>query len=305
MENQTTIEEIFREKGINYELRGCFYLCLIEGRQFYYSPQTGKWRMKGRRVWLLSNSPLEFIRFAIDYIAPGSQSSNAQQQQQNSKKQSSRNKNRQQRTKANSSKQERKTGKINEIREEFIEQFGKHLERQRSKNYKIIWIWYRLLDDFMPTPLEICWLSVVFEYSPWWAVRQIESMYIVGERESILNVIKKNQDDWLNYFNNRWGQHHESTNDHERHRQSREQSRGARQEYREPKTHSTHSSARVSSIYQYYIELLKLSFPFTFDELKSAYRQRALETHPDIGGTAEAFREVNTAYEFLSSTASK
>ncbi len=32
-------------------------------------------------------------------------------------------------------------------------------------------------------------------------------------------------------------------------------------------------------------------------ELKRAFRKRALETHPDRGGTAEAFRELQRAYE--------
>lgn len=32
------------------------------------------------------------------------------------------------------------------------------------------------------------------------------------------------------------------------------------------------------------------------EELKSAFRRRALVTHPDRGGTAEAFREVHAAY---------
>eukprot|EP00927_Polykrikos_kofoidii_P010333 TRINITY_DN14367_c0_g5_i1.p1 TRINITY_DN14367_c0_g5~~TRINITY_DN14367_c0_g5_i1.p1 ORF type:complete len:624 (+),score=118.90 TRINITY_DN14367_c0_g5_i1:117-1988(+) len=35
-------------------------------------------------------------------------------------------------------------------------------------------------------------------------------------------------------------------------------------------------------------------------ELRSAYRRRALETHPDKGGTAEAFRQVTSAFEILS-----
>eukprot|EP00927_Polykrikos_kofoidii_P010330 TRINITY_DN14367_c0_g2_i1.p1 TRINITY_DN14367_c0_g2~~TRINITY_DN14367_c0_g2_i1.p1 ORF type:complete len:694 (+),score=125.82 TRINITY_DN14367_c0_g2_i1:157-2082(+) len=34
-------------------------------------------------------------------------------------------------------------------------------------------------------------------------------------------------------------------------------------------------------------------------ELRSAYRRRALETHPDKGGTAEAFRQVMRAFEIL------
>lgn len=32
-------------------------------------------------------------------------------------------------------------------------------------------------------------------------------------------------------------------------------------------------------------------------DLKRAYRKRALETHPDRGGSAEAFRDVQRAYE--------
>jgi hypothetical protein len=35
----------------------------------------------------------------------------------------------------------------------------------------------------------------------------------------------------------------------------------------------------------------------TPEELKRAFRARALETHPDRGGTAEAFRDVKRAYE--------
>ncbi len=35
----------------------------------------------------------------------------------------------------------------------------------------------------------------------------------------------------------------------------------------------------------------------TAGELKRAYRTRALETHPDRGGSAEGFREVQRAYE--------
>lgn len=35
----------------------------------------------------------------------------------------------------------------------------------------------------------------------------------------------------------------------------------------------------------------------TVDEIKRAYRRRALETHPDRGGDAEVFRAVQSAYE--------
>lgn len=37
----------------------------------------------------------------------------------------------------------------------------------------------------------------------------------------------------------------------------------------------------------------------SIDEIKRAYRKRALETHPDRGGDAEAFRAVQRAFEQL------
>ena len=43
----------------------------------------------------------------------------------------------------------------------------------------------------------------------------------------------------------------------------------------------------------------------TEEEVKRAYRQRALETHPDRGGDAEAFREVQRAYEVASARRAK
>ncbi|HQY63799.1 MAG TPA: J domain-containing protein [Polyangiaceae bacterium] len=41
------------------------------------------------------------------------------------------------------------------------------------------------------------------------------------------------------------------------------------------------------------------------EEVKRAYRQRALETHPDRGGDAEAFRAVQRAYEVASGRKAK
>jgi curved DNA-binding protein CbpA len=49
-----------------------------------------------------------------------------------------------------------------------------------------------------------------------------------------------------------------------------------------------------------------LRLPARFDEraLKTAYRARSMETHPDKGGTTEAFLKVSEAYETLSSGSS-
>jgi hypothetical protein len=39
------------------------------------------------------------------------------------------------------------------------------------------------------------------------------------------------------------------------------------------------------------------------DDLKRAYRRRAKETHPDLGGSSDAFRDVSSAYEWLAGQA--
>lgn len=44
---------------------------------------------------------------------------------------------------------------------------------------------------------------------------------------------------------------------------------------------------------------LNLKSPFSMAELKQAYRQAALKTHPDCGGSEEVFRTVDTAYDTL------
>ena len=47
------------------------------------------------------------------------------------------------------------------------------------------------------------------------------------------------------------------------------------------------------------LKLLDLKEDATLDELKDAYRKKAVETHPDKGGNAKTFIAVKNAYEFL------
>jgi hypothetical protein len=47
-------------------------------------------------------------------------------------------------------------------------------------------------------------------------------------------------------------------------------------------------------------EVLGLAPTASLVEVRKAYRRRALETHPDRGGDADRFREVQRAYEKLS-----
>ena len=46
---------------------------------------------------------------------------------------------------------------------------------------------------------------------------------------------------------------------------------------------------------------LQIPRRYSEKELKSAYRKRSVETHPDKGGTTEQFLRVSKAYELLSS----
>ena len=46
-------------------------------------------------------------------------------------------------------------------------------------------------------------------------------------------------------------------------------------------------------------QILGLGVNFEVSDLKKAYRRKAVETHPDKGGTTEDFQLVNAAYEFL------
>ena len=51
--------------------------------------------------------------------------------------------------------------------------------------------------------------------------------------------------------------------------------------------------------------LLGLSPGATLEEIKRAYKKRALETHPDRGGDPDVFRRVQRAFERLSERAAK
>ena len=317
LKDWVNIEYTFREQGIFFELKSWCYLCLIEGRHFYYSPQSGKWRMKGKRAWHTSQSPEDFLAQAKAYSPPDYQSTQPETQQQKSTQQKKKKQQKQTRQKtyysyqssysdyhSSSSDQHQQSNKsVDGIREEFLRVFEYFLEKQRENGYKIGWIWYKLSEDFLPSPLEICWLSVVFEYSPQWAVYKIQELYEGVDQSTIHLLIKLHKKEWLEYFQKRWGikeehQKHQYRQQYQYDRQRQQYKQRQQYQQSQQSSRQRHSTGQTYA-HQTYLKILGLTFPFTLQDLKRAYRKKALETHPDSGGTAEAFRSVHNAYQAL------
>lgn len=55
----------------------------------------------------------------------------------------------------------------------------------------------------------------------------------------------------------------------------------------------------TNPVYAPQLQTLSLQWPFTQQQLLTAYRQKLRETHPDLGGTAEALIAVCEAYQLL------
>ena len=271
-----------------------------------FSTYKLKWRIKGTRVGHTSQTPEDLIAQAKVYSPPDSPSTKTQSppqetQQKTSNKQKKKTRPTQTKQKtyysyqsstseyhASSSHQHQQgTEDVEEIREQFLSIFEKYLLQQREDGYKISWIWYKLKEEFIPSPLEICWLSVVFRYSPYWSVFKTEELYGKADRTTIFHLITTHQQEWLDYFQTRWGIKEEKQQRQQNRRQHK--TKGSRQH---------HFTGQIF-VHHTYLQILGLTFPFTLQELKSAYRRRAIETHPDNGGTAEAFRSVHTAYQTL------
>jgi DnaJ domain len=75
---------------------------------------------------------------------------------------------------------------------------------------------------------------------------------------------------------------------------------GSDHQHRQERPSGASGSAGSNSKGQYLKMMgLDASKNYSKDELKRAYRRRAKETHPDLGGSESAFREVSGAYEWL------
>lgn len=48
-----------------------------------------------------------------------------------------------------------------------------------------------------------------------------------------------------------------------------------------------------------YYEILGIDNYASIDDINKAYRKKALECHPDRGGTTESMQLINEAYEYL------
>lgn len=54
-----------------------------------------------------------------------------------------------------------------------------------------------------------------------------------------------------------------------------------------------------------YYQVVGVSPNATADEIKKAFRRKAMELHPDQGGSDEAFRELKEAFEYLITSQTK
>lgn len=291
---EINIEEFFTNAGIKWEKKEWLYLCQLEERQFYYSPQTGKWRMKGKRGCKFSQSPEDFINQALQYLPPNSQSdqtssnNQAKNQQKGSEKKSQAKQKKQPSysdygSDFKNSQFDFHAENVQGIRLQFLKVFEECLKIQRERKYKIGWIGYYLAKEFALRPEEICWLCVICGNAPGWAFHTMKDAYRKANWAEILKIIDENQKQWLEEAKNRWGIEDNFSQKKSKQKQSAE----------------TQKVNQEALSYEAYLKTLKITFPFNRQELKAAYRRRALETHPDSGGTAEDFRQVDTAYQML------
>ena len=302
MKTWIDIEKAFQDAGIKYQQKDWVFLVEIESRKFYYSPQSGKWRLKGKRAWKPSDSVEDFIAIAKEHLRAEKEAKNSAKsgQKGNQKKKG-------QKTKASNSQRQqnhRQRQELkDEVRPEFLELFDEKIRVCNERNYKPAWIWKVLLDKYLLTPKEICWLCTVFDYSPGWAYHQAKTEHPLITRQEILASMGENRSDWLNYFNSRWqfSYRDEERQENRRERENNKQEKGDR--YNSSSSSSTQNNS-PSQRYQRYLDILRVNYPFSRQELKIAYRKKALETHPDTGGDNETFRSVHTAFEVLSELAS-
>lgn len=307
----TNVEKAFQNGGINYQQKDWIFFCEIKEGKFYYSPQSGKWRVKRTRAWQSSSSVEDFIARAKEYLLrskeakQSSKTDRGSNKKKGSKKKKNKKNKKTKKTQANSSNRQQNPRNYqrdhefspDEVRPEFLELFDERIRVCNERNYKPAWIWISLLDKYLCTPSEICWLCTVFDYSPGWAFHKAKDEYPEITYQEILASISDNRREWLNYFNSRWQFSSRNEERQQYHRQ--------RQQYEEHqrRTSSSTQSDYRSQRYRNHLDILHLNLPFSKQELKIAYRKKALETHPDRGGTTEAFRRVYIAFEILSQLA--
>lgn len=140
------VERTFLENGIYFTLRNWFYLCKIDNREFYYSPQKDKWRLKGSRIWHQSKDTTDFINQASIY-------SPSDRTKYNQNKASSKSDYNSHNSKHNDNSY---TQDNYEVREAFLDRFEHYLVIQRERGYKVAWIWRSLMERYELTAAEIC-----------------------------------------------------------------------------------------------------------------------------------------------------
>ena len=73
---------------------------------------------------------------------------------------------------------------------------------------------------------------------------------------------------------------------------------------RDRQYYSNNMNNDIREVFHYFIrsesyDILQIEPPITPEDLKRAYRKMSLKTHPDKGGSNEAFIKVKNAYDHL------
>lgn len=179
------------------------------------------------------------------------------------------------------------------VRPEFERAFHQTADAVEGAGHKPIAVWYRLRDDgWLPQSYEEgLLLAHYLGYADGWGWHLFQQSLGAEERKPGL-----------------WGEPQTSgtstrAKQKARTYQQRQTYQGNRQQQRQQQQKQRPGPGKAASSAPAVppeAQLLGLSvWPVPEAELKRAYRLRAKQTHPDVGGDAHAFRAVTDAYERL------
>lgn len=173
-ERNAKLAQLFTEYNLDFEKKKSLFRIYIDDYYIHYYPRSGKWGISGNMGNLrTSESPIDFINEINKYASDRRQ-------------------------------YEEEIG-VNRLRDEVMDRFYDLFEILRERNYKTMWIWYRLNDDFDLSLKEICWIGCVLGYQKKWVFHKVVDKF-GGEAPIYMHNIWNNKFiDWASDFYDTWG----------------------------------------------------------------------------------------------------